>query len=125
MDTNNTRIVISSDECSDQAKTSSRFARCNYFSIYDHAALSYSFVKNEAKNEVSGAGPKAASQIAKLNVDIVLVPEIGPKAFETFQAFGIKVYRYKKGSSVRDTIYDYYANDLQELIAHTKTGKHE
>jgi predicted Fe-Mo cluster-binding NifX family protein len=115
-------IPASSDDLT--AAVSDRFARAPYYAIYHHDTLSFTFVTNDAKNEQSGAGTKAARQLGKLDVNAVLVPEIGPKAFETLQAFGIQVYRYTRHYTVRDALYDLYEEKLARIHQCTKDSKH-
>jgi len=124
MDTKHTRIAICADSENPKDDVASRFARCEFYGVYNHKSLSFNFEENKAKNEMSGAGAKAAKQIYDLGVTAVLVPEIGPKAFEALEAFEIEVYRYSQTYSVRDAIYDYYEKKLQRVLASTKTGKH-
>ena len=82
--------------------------------------MSFQFEKNIAKNEICGAGTKAAKQIYDLGVTAVLVPEIGAEAYQALNALEIKVYRYNQTYSVRDAIYDYYEKKLQKVLASTK-----
>lgn len=125
MNTKEQLIAICSMEGTPEAKVSNRFARCNAFNIYDPKTLEFTAAENNANNEMSGAGAKAAKTVSELGVSILLVPEIGPKAFEALEAFGIEVYKYtNKEQAVRDTVYDFYANKLVKLAAFTKSGKH-
>jgi predicted Fe-Mo cluster-binding NifX family protein len=87
--------------------------------------LSFTFFENLAKEEMSGAGGKAAKQIADLGVDVVLVPEVGPKAYDALEAFDVEVYRYGKNNySVRDALYEFYENKLAKVTGSTTKGKH-
>lgn len=124
MDVKHTKIAICADSTNPESNVSSRFARCEYYGLYNKETLTFEFEENNAKNEMSGAGGKAAKQISELGAEVVLVPEIGPKAFDALEAFGVEIYRYKKEYSVRDAIYDYYANNLEQVKAFTKKGKH-
>ena len=124
MNINKTKIAICANDQNEESKASSRFARCEYYSIYDHRTLKFSFVSNIAKEEMSGAGNKAAKILSDLGVEIVLVPEIGPKAFDTLKAFDIDVFQYSGELSVRDTLYKYFEDQLKEITAPSKKGKH-
>ena len=112
MNTKHLKIAICANTKDPESDVSSRFARCEFYGIYNHEKLEFEFFNNEAKNEMSGAGGRAAKQISDLGVSAVLVPEIGPKAFTALEAFGIEIYRYDKVYSVRDAIYDYYEKKL-------------
>lgn len=124
MDTRHKKIVISSSTNDADGLVSSRFARCEFYTLYDHNTLSFSYVENHAKDEMSGAGAKAAKQIAAMEATVVLVPEIGPKAYDALAAFDIEVFRYTKSCSVRDVIYDYYEQKLTKLTTSSTKGKH-
>lgn len=124
MDTKFKKIAICADDTNPESVVSSRFARCEYYALYNHETLEFEFVENIAKNEMSGAGGKAAKQISELGAEVVLVPEVGPKAFDALEAFEVNVYRYKKEYSVRDAVYDFYAKKLDKVFAYTTKGKH-
>ncbi|MCK5761641.1 MAG: NifB/NifX family molybdenum-iron cluster-binding protein [Candidatus Izimaplasma sp.] len=118
------KIAISSLENNEHSKASERFARCEYFIIYDHDKLSFSSVINTAKTAGSGAGGKAVKILGDLNVDVVLAPELGPKALEALQAFEMKSFQYPKEKTVREVLYLYYENKLPELLISTSKGRH-
>ena len=118
------KIAICANDTNPESDVASRFARCNYYAVYDHNTLEFTFHNNDAKNEMSGAGGKAAKLISGLEVDVVLVPEVGPKAFDAIEAFEIEAYRYTSKYSVRDAVYDFYDNKLARVTGHTTQGKH-
>jgi predicted Fe-Mo cluster-binding NifX family protein len=124
MDTKYIKIAICANDTNPESNVSSRFARCEYYALYNHETLDFTFHKNIAKDEMSGAGGKAAKQVSELGAEVVLVPEVGPKAFDALEAFEVGIYRYKKDYSVRDAIYDFYDKKLNEVLASTKKGKH-
>lgn len=124
MDISKTKIAICASEMNEESRASSRFARCDYYCIYDHSTLKFSFISNIAKEAMSGAGNKAAKELNDLGVEVVLVPEIGPKAFDTLQAFDISIYKYEGELSVRDTLYQYFEDKLTEVHAPSTKGKH-
>ena len=118
------KIAISSLENNENSKVSDRFARAEYFIIYDHDSLNFTSVVNTAKNEGSGAGGKAVKILGDLGVDIVLAPELGPKALEALQAFEIKSYQYPREKTVREVLYLYYEKKLPALLISTSKGRH-
>ena len=118
------KIAISSNENHEDSKVSDRFARCEYFIIYDHEALLFTSVQNTAKSAGSGAGGKAVKILGDLDVDVVLVPELGPKALEALQVFDISSYQYPREKTVKEAIYLYYEKKLPELKISTSKGRH-
>jgi len=118
------KIAISSNEKTENSKVSDRFARSEFFIIYDHEDLSFTAIENTAKKAGSGAGGKAVKILGDLNVDIVLVPELGPKALEALQAFEIKSFQYPREKTVREVLYLYFEKKLPELFISTSKGRH-
>lgn len=118
------RIVIpaTSKDCSDLA--SNRFARCNYFAIYNKLTESCDWYENLAKGESSGAGNKAAKILGDLGADIVLVPEVGPKAYDMLRAFDIEVYKYDKEKTVKEVVKAFLNRELVKVVAPSVKGKH-
>lgn len=125
MDTKDLVIAVSANSNHPDAPTSDRFARCEYFGIFNHANNSFEFIVNTAKNESGGAGAKAAKLLGDHNVNIVLVPEIGPKAYDALTAFEIDIYRYNPNDTVYDAVHELYAEKLAQLTTSTKHGEHK
>lgn len=125
VDTSLKRVAIPASDPDLTSRVADRFARAPYYAIYHHDSLEFTFIKNDALHEVSGAGSKAARQLGELEIDAVLVPEIGPKAFETLQAFDVAVYRYTRSYTVRDALYDLYEEKLARIHHDTKDSKHQ
>ncbi len=118
------KIAISSNGNTEQSTVSDRFARAEYFIIYDHDTLKFNAVLNPAKNEGSGAGGKAVKILADLGVDVALVPELGPKALDALRAFEIKSYQYPREKNVREVLYMYFEKKLPDLLISTVKGHH-
>lgn len=118
------RIGICASNNKPESIVSDRFARANFYAIYDSETLKFSFYENPAKDEGSGAGGKAGKVLGDLNTDIVLVPELGPKAIDALRAFEIKSYQYKQGITVREALYEYFEKKLPELLESSVKGKH-
>jgi len=118
------KIAICSESNSPESIVADRFARAEYYGVYNSDDLLFTFFDNPAKNEGSGAGGKAVKVLGDLNVDIVLVPELGPKAIEALKAFDIKSFQYKQGETVRAALYSYFEKKLPEMLDATVKGKH-
>jgi len=110
------KIAISSSGKDENCLVASRFARAEYFIVYNHEDLSFEVIENSAKNEGSGAGGKAVRLLGDLNIDVVLAPELGPKALEAMSAFGIISYQYPMDKTVRDVLYMYFEKKLPSII---------
>lgn len=118
------KIAIASSEKQPNALASNRFARCECFAIYDRHSDSFDCYDNFAKGEASGAGNKAAKILGDLNVDVVLVPEVGPKAFDMLHAFDIDVYKYEKNQTVKDVLKSFLNQELKRVTGPSTKGKH-
>jgi predicted Fe-Mo cluster-binding NifX family protein len=118
------KIAICASEHTPESLVAGRFARAEYFAVYNSDTLQFSFFENTAKEEGSGAGGKAVKVLGDLNIDIVLVPELGPKALDALKAFEIKSYQYKQGKTVREALYTYFEKKLPELLESSVKGKH-
>lgn len=116
------KVVVCSSNNKKNALVSDRFARTDYFCLYSNDE--YEFVSNDAKEEMSGAGGKAVKQISSLDVDVILVPEVGPKAFDALVAFDITAYKYPKNISVEQAVTMFLNNELEEVKSPSRSGKH-
>jgi len=118
------KIAICSTGNNKESIVAKRFARCEYFMIYDHETLESTFIENNARNEASGAGGKVSKNLADLDVDVVLVPQLGPKAYDALKAFEIEAYEYDSNSTVHKALYDYFAKEYKEVTEAKGKGKH-
>jgi predicted Fe-Mo cluster-binding NifX family protein len=118
------KVAVCASANTKEAKVSERFARSSYFMIYDKDTMDTTFIENNAKNEASGAGGKATKLLSDLGVDVVLVPQLGPKAFDAIEAFEMKAYEYKKGITAHKALYDFFAQDLKEVDTAKGIKKH-
>ena len=118
------KIAISSSGNNENSKVSNRFARSEYFIIYDHDTLSFKSIENTAKSSGSGAGGKAVKILGDAGVTIALVPELGPKALEALKAFDIQSYQYPREKTVREVLYLFFEKKLPSLLISTSKGRH-
>ena len=72
-------------------------------------------IDNEAKNEGAGAGGKAVKILADNKVDVVLAPELGPKANEAIKAFEIEAYRTIANLTVEEQIKNFQEGKLEKF----------
>ena len=103
-----------------KSKLADRFARAEYFIIYDTKSGEYEVVENITP-ESHGAGPRVVQTIASHGVDAVIVPGVGKNAFDALNAAGIKAY-LGKPLSVEENIKMLASGDLEELKAPTRMG---
>ena len=81
-----------------------RFGRAEFFIIFDSTDGSFHVIDNSQNiNAAQGAGIQAAQNVAKEKVSLVISGNLGPKAFKTLKAAGIKTALCSEGT-VQDAI---------------------
>ena len=92
-----------------------RFARTNYFMLFNTETKTYFAVLNDAVKSTGGAGAKAVKILSDHGVSVVLCPEVGPKAMEALNGFDIKPYNFIGETSVETAVQSFLNNQLQEI----------
>ena len=88
----------------DGATVGKVFGRATSFAIFDQADSSIALLKNDGINAEHGAGTGAASFLAEKGVNVVIAPEVGPKAAAGLSAAGIKILSASAGTPLRAAI---------------------
>lgn len=86
-------IVLPMDKEDETEKVSKYFARCNYFLFYNSEKKEYSYVKNTAKDSVSGAGSKAAQIIIDQGASCIICYQMGTNALRVISLAKIDVFK--------------------------------
>ncbi|MDN5348288.1 MAG: hypothetical protein PWP65_1852 [Clostridia bacterium] len=92
------KVAITSQGKDLAAPVDERFGRCRYFIIADTESGSFTALENAGAMASGGAGIQAAQALADRGVEAVITGYMGPKAMQTLQAAGIKVYAGASGS---------------------------
>lgn len=102
------KICITAQGNTLESQVDPRFGRCQYFIFLDSESDAVESMENPHKDG-GGAGIQVGQEMAQQKVDVVLTGNVGPNAFQTLQAAGIKVVagvsgtikevfeKYKKG----------------------------
>ena len=85
------KICVTSQGDNLEAKVDPRFGRCPYFIIVDPETKEFEAIANPNIQALSGAGIQSAQLVAGKGVEAILTGNVGPNAFQTLQAAGIKV----------------------------------
>jgi predicted Fe-Mo cluster-binding NifX family protein len=72
-----------------------RFGSCPFFVIVDTYSMSENSIVNYNVNSTSGAGRKAAQEIARQGAAALITGNVGPNAMQTLSAAKIDVYQYQ------------------------------
>jgi len=93
------RIAVSSQGTDLSSKVDPRFGRASHFLTFDTSTESIEvFSNDQSVNSAQGAGIQTAENIARMNVDVVVSGNFGPKAFRALEAAGIKAALWAEGT---------------------------
>ncbi|MFA4916510.1 MAG: NifB/NifX family molybdenum-iron cluster-binding protein [Syntrophales bacterium] len=85
------KICVSASAPGLDAQVDPRFGRCQYFTIVDTDTMEFESVENSNAATMGGAGIQAAQFVANRGVETVLTGNVGPNAYNTLQAAGVKI----------------------------------
>ncbi len=115
------KIAVSAVGDNLDAELDPRFGRCQYFIFVDTESMEFEAVPNESANAMGGAGIEAAQNVANMKAEVVLTGNMGPNAFQTLSAAGIKIITGVSGT-VKDAIEKFKAGELKEIAAPNVEG---
>ncbi len=104
------------------ARVDPRFGRCPYFIIVDPQTLEFEAIENSSVAAGSGAGIQSGQLMANKAVEVLLAGNIGPNAFTTLQAAGIRVITGVTGT-VQDAVLRFNKGEFKEVSAPTVASK--
>jgi predicted Fe-Mo cluster-binding NifX family protein len=91
-----------------------RFGRARFLIVADTETGEFSVADNgQNLNAAQGAGIQAGRNVVELGAEAVITGHVGPKAFATLQAGGVKVYTGATGTAA-DAIEQFKAGDLKQ-----------
>jgi predicted Fe-Mo cluster-binding NifX family protein len=93
------------------------FGRARYFIVVDTETGEFSAVDNAANlNSAQGAGIQAGKRVAELGVEGLVTGHVGPKAFSTLEAAGVRIHTGASGT-VADAIEQFKAGKLVPITS--------
>ncbi len=111
------KIVISSTGRDIESDIDTTFHRCSFFLIIDTKTNSLLSLENTTRDRPSEIGAIVGQIVANEGIDTVITTDIGPRAFEIFERYGIKIYQAK--GKVNDAIRQLEAGKLPEITRAT------
>ena len=116
------KIAVTAKSNNLESEVDPRFGRCSYFLIVDTDTMDFDSISNESAMASGGAGIQAAQTIAGKDVKAVLTGNVGPNAFQTLSASGIKVFVGVSGT-IKESVEKYNNGELKEIEA-PSVGSH-
>ena len=93
------------------AQAHPNFGRCPTFLFIDTETMQFEAVENPALASGGGAGIQAAQFVIERGAQAVVTGNVGPNAFQVFQAAGIPVYLFG-GGTVQEAMEAFKAGSL-------------
>ena len=92
------KVCVSSTGPDLESQVDPRFGRCSVFVIADAETMDFESLANDAAGATGGAGISAAQSVAAKGVEAVITGNVGPNAFTTLSASGIRVFTGASGT---------------------------
>jgi predicted Fe-Mo cluster-binding NifX family protein len=108
------KIVVTSNGTNLDAPASPVFGRCPTYVFVDTETMGFEAISNPAMSAAGGAGIQAAQFVVGQGAQAVLTGNVGPNAYNVFQAANVPIYLLT-GGTVRETVEAYKAGQLQSV----------
>jgi len=110
------KIAITSYGKEKSSQPDMSFGRAKWFILYDEDTGQYEAQGNAQNVQAAhGAGIQAAQTVANLGVSVLLTGNVGPNAFRTLQAAGIRILLFGKDrKTVEEVLQGWKAGDFSE-----------
>ena len=105
------KIVVTSNGTNLDAPASPVFGRCPTYIFVDTETMEFEAVSNPAMSAAGGAGIQAAQFVIEQGAQAVLTGNVGPNAYNVFQAANVPIYLLA-GGTVREAVEAYKAGRL-------------
>lgn len=105
------RVCITSTGPSLDSEMDPRFGRCQYFLFVDPQSSEMEALENPNIGASGGAGIQSAQFVANKGVEAIITGQVGPNAFATLQAAGMKILVGASGK-VREVLEKYKKGQL-------------
>ena len=108
------KVAIPSTSKEEDAKMYERFGRCDYFCIYNSEKDKLDFISNPAVNARGGAGFQAVEFLIKQEINVVIVPRLGPNAEGVLRRANIEIFQ-GENASIKELLEKWKKNTLIKI----------
>jgi predicted Fe-Mo cluster-binding NifX family protein len=109
------RIAITTEGKELSSEIDLRFGRAKFLLVVDTESSDFVVHDNQLNlNAVQGAGIQTGQNIANLGVEAVITGNVGPNAFKTLNAAGVKIFLAEK-QTVAKAVESFKAGNLKEV----------
>ena len=109
------KIVVTSQGKELSSEIDPRFGRAKWLVVIDTETADFLVHDNTVNlNAVQGAGIQTGQNIANLNVEAVITGNVGPNAFKTLSAAGVKIFLAEK-QTVAEALESFKTGKLKEV----------
>ena len=109
------KIAVTSQGRELTSEVDQRFGRAKCLVVIDTETSDFQVHDNTVNlNAVQGAGIQTGQNIANLNVEAVITGNVGPNAFKTLNAAGVKIFIAEK-QTVADALESFKTGKLKEV----------
>jgi len=109
------KVAVTAQDKELSSEIDLRFGRAKWLIVIDTETGDFETHDNAINlNAVQGAGIQTGQNIANLGVDAVITGNVGPNAFKTLSAAGVKIFLAEK-QTVAEAIEAFKADKLREV----------
>jgi len=119
------KIAFCLSDKSPVSELDQRFGRCSWFLISDDSGEVGEVLENMGKEDAHGAGTGVVKFLANHDVDTIVAPRLGPKAFQAIEAFGIKGWHQGECATAQEALLYLKKGKLEAMTSPMAQGLHK
>ncbi|MBN1437526.1 MAG: NifB/NifX family molybdenum-iron cluster-binding protein [Sedimentisphaerales bacterium] len=110
------KVAVTSSTPTMDSIVDPRFGRAKHFILIDTETGDFTVHDNTQNlNATQGAGIQAAQNVAELDAQAIITGNVGPKAFKTLTAAGVKIFLCPNDTTVQQAIDQLKSNQLKTI----------